>query len=125
MSFSRLSGPGGEHGDSSPGRHISGAMIGIVTDNVNPEGDYRVRVRFPTLPGTDTSWWCRIATFGAHQNGTGSFFLPEIDSEVVVIFNNGDFNQGIDFRAAYLIVVSQAAMGCAHQFPECTNVFLL
>jgi uncharacterized protein involved in type VI secretion and phage assembly len=72
-----------------------GVVTAIVTDNVHPEGDYRVRVRFPWLPGTDQSWWARIATFGAAKDGQGAFFLPEIDSEVLVGFENGDFDHPI------------------------------
>jgi uncharacterized protein involved in type VI secretion and phage assembly len=70
-------------------------VTGIVADNVHPEGDYRVKVKFPTLPGTDTSYWCRIMTFGAGPGGQGMFFLPEVDDEVVVAFMHGDFNQGV------------------------------
>jgi len=91
--------PGHGHGGHSSsggggGNHIYGCVIGIVTDNVHPEGDYRVRVRFPTIPGTDASWWCRIGTFGASKTGMGMFILPEIEDEVIVVFNNGDVNQG-------------------------------
>jgi uncharacterized protein involved in type VI secretion and phage assembly len=88
-------------------RNIFGVVVGIVTDNVHPEGDYRVRVKFPTLPSSegddakgssqnkDQSWWARIVTFGAFKDGAGAFFLPEVDSEVLVAFMNGDFNQPI------------------------------
>jgi len=69
--------------------------VGIVTDNKDPEGDYRVRVKFPTLPGDDQSWWCRIATFGAGSAGRGMFALPEVDDEVLVAFLHGDFNQPV------------------------------
>jgi uncharacterized protein involved in type VI secretion and phage assembly len=84
-----------------------GVVVGIVTDNCHPEGDFRVRVRFPTLPSSegdqamgssqnkDQSWWARIATFGAGKDGTGLYILPEIDSEVLVAFMNGDFNQPV------------------------------
>src|SRR5262249_45158219 len=84
-----------------------GLVVAIVTDNAHPDGDYRVRVKFPTLPSsdgashlgtsenTDQSWWARIATFAAFKNGDGAFFLPEIDTEVLVGFVNGDFNQPV------------------------------
>ena len=91
MFASRSSG----NSDNSPDRHIYGTMIGMMTDNVNPEGEYKVRVRFPTLPGDGASWWCRISTYGASKNGMGMFMLPEIDDEVLVVFNNGDVQQGI------------------------------
>ena len=80
-------------------RPIYGFVVGIVTDNSHPEGDYRVRVKFPTLPGEggnpDQSWWCRIITDGAGKDGSGNFFLPEIDAEVLVAFLHGEFDQPI------------------------------
>lgn len=75
--------------------------IGIVTNNVSEDGDYRVKVKFPTLPqgkGTsqeEESFWCRIGTMGAGSGGRGMFFLPEKDDEVLVSFVNGDFNQAV------------------------------
>lgn len=104
--FANLLGPGGVAGRLSD-RKMYGLVVGIVTDNVHPEGDYRVRVKFPTLPSSDgsspnggsensdQSWWARIATYGAFKNGDGMFFLPEIDTEVLCAFLNGDFNQPI------------------------------
>lgn len=74
---------------------VYGVVVGIVTDNVHPDGDYRVRVRFPTLPGEDQSWWARIATFGAGKDGRGAFFLPEVNDEVLVAFEHGDFNHPV------------------------------
>lgn len=78
-------------------------IVGVVTDNVCDEAlgeknAYRVKVKFPTLPkpksGEEDSFWCRIVTFGASKDGMGAFFLPEKDDEVLVVFLNGDFNQG-------------------------------
>src|SRR2546423_4668623 len=88
-------------GSGSPGQtnRQYGLIIGIVTDNNSPDGDYRVRVKFPTLLGTgdsqDQSWWCRIVTDGAAKDGSGNFFLPEVEAEVLVAFVQGDFNQPI------------------------------
>lgn len=78
-------------------------LIGVVTDNCHEESlgeknAYRVKVKFPTLPkpkgGEEDSFWCRIMTLGASKDGMGMFFLPETDDEVLVVFLNGDFNQG-------------------------------
>lgn len=77
------------------GANANTLFIGIVTDNVHPQGDFRVKVKFPNLPGDDASHWCRIMTFGAGSGGKGAFFLPEVNDEVVVAFMNGDFNQGV------------------------------
>lgn len=82
------------------GGNANTMTIGIVTDNVHPQGDYRVKVKFPTLPAgksgqPEESFWCRIATFGAGTGGRGAFMLPEKDDEVLVTFLNGDFNQAV------------------------------
>ena len=77
-----------------------GVVSAVVTDNVcgeNQNGfdkDYRVRVKFPWLPGDDQSYWARITTFGAGPD-RGAFFLPEVDDEVLVIFVEGDFQQPV------------------------------
>jgi uncharacterized protein involved in type VI secretion and phage assembly len=82
-----------------------GVMTGLVTnivvdDNANKgKDDYRVKVRFPTLPnggkdGGEDSTWCRIVSYGANKDG-GTFWLPEVGDEVLVTFVNGDFNQPV------------------------------
>lgn len=68
-----------------------GAVIGIVTDNNDPEGQGRVKVRFPWLSDETSSHWARIAQPYAGDD-RGSFWLPEIDDEVCVIFERGDIN---------------------------------
>ncbi|MBI4576611.1 MAG: phage tail protein [Planctomycetes bacterium] len=70
---------------------IYGVVVGIVTDNKDPEKQGRVKVRFPWLVDKDTSWWARVATLMAGK-GRGSWFLPEIDDEVLVAFDHGDIN---------------------------------
>lgn len=68
-----------------------GAAIGIVTDNNDPLGQGRVKVRFPWLSDDTSSHWARIAQPYA-GNDRGSFWLPEIEDEVCVIFERGDPN---------------------------------
>lgn len=75
-----------------------GVMVGIVTNIVHDNGDYRVKVRFPTLPnggqqGEDSNWF-RIISYMAGKD-RGVFWLPEVEDEVLVCFVNGDFNQGV------------------------------
>ena len=76
----------------SPDR-IFGVVVGIVTNNNDPEGIGRVKVRFPWLSGTDESAdesaWARIAASMAGK-GRGAYFLPEVDDEVLVAFDHGD-----------------------------------
>ena len=71
-----------------------GPVIGIVTNINDPEGMDRIKVKFPTFglnpTGTDNeSHWARVATPMA-GNGRGFQFLPEINDEVVVVFEQGD-----------------------------------
>ena len=66
-----------------------GLMIGLVTNNKDPDGLGRVRVKFPAESSDEESAWARMATF-ASGNGQGATFMPQIDTEVVVMFEGGD-----------------------------------
>lgn len=70
---------------------LMGVMVGIVTNNQDPDGLGRVKVKIPRLSGDDESNWARIATFMAGKE-RGAFFLPEVDDEVLVAFECGDIN---------------------------------
>jgi uncharacterized protein involved in type VI secretion and phage assembly len=79
-------------------RHY-GVVVGIVTNNKDDSGAYRVKVRFPWLPngdesgqGSQESDWCRVTTFMA-GNGMGFNCLPEVGDEVLVAFEHGDFQR--------------------------------
>ena len=76
------------------------AVIGIVTDNKDPKKLSRVKVRFPTLPGNDTSAWAPISALGAGED-RGWYFLPEIDDEVLVMFAHGDINRPVVLGALW------------------------
>lgn len=70
---------------------VTGVFIGIVTNNQDPDKLGRIKVRFPKISKDNETDWIRIATL---FTGTqfGSFFLPEVDDEVLVAFENGDIN---------------------------------
>jgi uncharacterized protein involved in type VI secretion and phage assembly len=70
---------------------LPGVMIGIVTNNQDPDKLGRVKVKIPRLSGEDESNWARVASFMAGKE-RGGFFLPEVDDEVLVAFENGDIN---------------------------------
>ncbi|NET59620.1 MAG: phage tail protein [Symploca sp. SIO2E6] len=68
---------------------IYGIVVGVVTNNEDPEGLGRVKVRLPWLSDEDESDWARIAAPMAGRE-RGMYFLPEIDDEVLVAFEHGD-----------------------------------
>lgn len=95
------------HQGRSSSSRMQGGMIAKVVDNVDPEDRYRVRVSFPwlsdqysketTSDGSESkvqSHWARVAT-NMTGGDYGNFFLPEIDDEVIVEFEEGDFSRPI------------------------------
>lgn len=75
---------------------IAGVMVGIVTknDSANDKdkpGAGLVKVKIPAI-GMAESNWARIASFMAGKE-RGAFFLPEVEDEVLVAFENGDVNK--------------------------------
>jgi uncharacterized protein involved in type VI secretion and phage assembly len=70
------------------------AVVGVVTDNKDPDKLGRVKVKFPTLSAEDSSGWAPIASVGAGKD-RGWFFLPEVDDEVLVMFEHGDMRRPV------------------------------
>ncbi len=67
---------------------IFGVAVGIITNNQDPDGLGRVRVRFPWLDDGAESSWARVASPMA-GNQRGLYFLPEVEDEVLVAFQHG------------------------------------
>lgn len=68
-----------------------GIAIGLVTNNRDPDGRGRVKVRFPWLSDSEESRWARMAMpMGGKDQGF--FCLPEINDEVLVAFEHGKIN---------------------------------
>ncbi|MEB3233621.1 MAG: VgrG-related protein [Leptolyngbyaceae bacterium] len=67
-------------------------LVGRVTNNNDPQGWGRVRVKFPTLTEEHESNWARIVAPGAGLN-RGFDCLPEVDDEVLVAFEHGDIRR--------------------------------
>lgn len=78
-----------ESEDQETGGKIKGVAVGVVTNNKDPQGMGRVKVRFPWRENQDESHWARIATLMAGKD-RGSFFLPEVGDEVLVAFERED-----------------------------------
>jgi phage protein D/phage baseplate assembly protein gpV len=64
-------------------------VLGIVTNNNDPEAMGRVRVQFPALGAETESAWARIATTSAGKE-RGLLMLPVVGEEVLVGFEHGD-----------------------------------
>lgn len=69
-----------------------GVAAGLVTNNQDPDGSGRVRLKFPWLSDDNETGWVRIATLMAGGQ-RGSFFLPEVGDEALVAFEHGDINR--------------------------------
>src|SRR5262249_37613419 len=68
---------------------LNGVVVGVVTDNQDPEGQGRVKVKFPWLSEDHASFWARLAIVGGGPE-RGVEFLPEINDEALVGFEMGD-----------------------------------
>jgi uncharacterized protein involved in type VI secretion and phage assembly len=79
---------------------LNEAVIGIVTDNKDPDKLARVKVKLPVLTSQLTTFWLPIVMLGAGKN-RGWFFIPEVDDEVLVMFEHGDPNRGIVIGALW------------------------
>lgn len=69
-----------------------GLVVGVVTNNKDPDGLGRVRVKLPALSDEVDSHWARVAMVGA-GSGRGMVVLPQIDDEVLVGFEQGDLRK--------------------------------
>jgi len=76
------------HRDAASERSY-GVVVGVVTNNQDSDGQGRVKVKFPWLNDKHESQWARIAAPMA-GNKRGVYFLPEVDDEVLVVFEHGD-----------------------------------
>ncbi len=74
---------------------IGGVVTGVVTSNNDPEKLGRVQVKYPWLPkmsGSElSSCWARLAFVGGGAE-RGIVFLPEVNDEVLLAFENGDMS---------------------------------
>jgi len=67
---------------------VHGLQIGVVTDNEDPDSEFRIRVRLPLVDDGD-GVWARLASLDAGQD-RGFVVRPEIGDEVVLGFLDDD-----------------------------------
>ena len=75
-------------------RPLQDRIIVKVVDVEDPEGLGRIKVMFPVMPETSSApmfrtEWARIVV-PLTASPTESFFLPDVDDEVLVVFEQGD-----------------------------------
>jgi uncharacterized protein involved in type VI secretion and phage assembly len=73
---------------------MPGVVAAVVKDVNDPDHLGRVRVVFPWLSDSFVSDWARMTQFGAGKQ-RGASFLPEVDDEVMVAFEQGDFRRPV------------------------------
>jgi uncharacterized protein involved in type VI secretion and phage assembly len=69
-----------------------GLVTAIVTNSDDPLGWGRVKVKYPWLTEDVESDWARVLGIGAGPEA-GFFVVPEVDDEVLVAFEHGDFGR--------------------------------
>lgn len=75
-------------------------VIGIVTDIKDDQKLCRIKVKIPALPITDNSWWCNWISIGGSKD-RGWFSIPEVDDEVLIMFEHGDISRPLVLGALW------------------------
>ena len=81
-----------KNSDHSTDGRFYGVYPAVVLDIVDPDGQGRVKVKLPWAPdsgGSSYEAWARLATMMAGNN-RGSWFIPDVEDEVLVLFEAGD-----------------------------------
>jgi uncharacterized protein involved in type VI secretion and phage assembly len=90
--FPSIADPSASRLPTGLGGRMYGVYTALVADIVDPDGQGRVRVRLPWSPdaeGQGYEAWARLATLMAGPD-RGSWFVPDVDDEVLVAFEFGD-----------------------------------
>jgi Rhs element Vgr protein len=80
---------GGDRAGSGPPSFGSQLVLGVVTNNDDPDSMGRVRVKYPALGPDAEGAWARIASSSA-GNARGLMMLPQVGEEVLVGFEHDD-----------------------------------
>lgn len=80
--------------DEARNGRIQGVVVGIVTNNMDPMQQGRVKVLYPWIGGMMPieSDWARVISAGAGML-RGIEFIPEVGDEVLLTFEHGDPNR--------------------------------
>lgn len=75
-------------------------VIGVVTNNNDPDAIGRIRVKYPSLSDDEEGEWARVLTHNAGPK-RGIYMLPQVNDEVVVAFENGDTRRPLIIGSVY------------------------
>lgn len=89
-----VSGAAANGGAPAQGSVIPGVVVGLVTNNADPDGIGRVKLKFPWLSDSYESDWARMTQLAAGPD-SGACFLPEVNDEVLVAFEFGDVRRPV------------------------------
>ncbi len=74
---------------------VSGLQVAkVVKLEGDPLGEDRIQIKLPNFTSGASEFWARIATLDAGKE-RGTFFLPEVDDEVIAGFINDDPNNAV------------------------------
>jgi uncharacterized protein involved in type VI secretion and phage assembly len=82
---------GSDRGAGAPG-FAGQLVIGLVTNNDDPDGMGRVRVQYPALGDSAEGTWARVLA-PSSGNARGLVMLPQVDEEVLVGFEHDDITR--------------------------------
>ncbi|MFC4600194.1 phage baseplate assembly protein V [Cohnella hongkongensis] len=84
--------PGGPSEAGGGANYVQGVMVATVTNNKDPDGLNRVKLKFPLRENSHETDWAPLASLMS-GNGQGTLFVPEVGDEVLVAFHLGHLNQ--------------------------------
>ncbi len=92
----------------------NGLHFGIVVDIVDPDNEWRVKVKLPMLDNTGEGIWARVASIDAGAD-RGLYVRPEIGDEVIVGFVQNDM------RHATVLGMLHSSALAATETPDADN----
>jgi phage protein D/phage baseplate assembly protein gpV len=79
----------GQSGGANGGpRRVDSIVIGVVTNNNDPDAMGRVKVMLPSVSEVETFWAPVLLPAAGKERGVS--MLPRVDEQVIVAFENGD-----------------------------------
>ncbi|MDP9091481.1 MAG: phage baseplate assembly protein V [Actinomycetota bacterium] len=85
---------------ADPGFLIGSLVVGVVSQNDDPDNTGRIKVQYKGINGEIESPWARVVTLGG-GHARGVVFQPEVNDEVLVAFERGDTRRPVVIGGLY------------------------